>query len=164
MSKAPDTTPDIPSLRAKAELGDKSFQLNFGWCYEHGEGVKQDWVEAAKWYRMAAEQGHDYAQQFLSELLVRGGHGLKQNYEEAAKWCRMAANHGKPAAQCLLGDLYLDGLGVPQDYAEAYFWYCLAPRRAKEARRAEGHLTPEQKEAVNERVKNWKPTPVPALK
>jgi hypothetical protein len=161
MPKAPDTTPDIPSLKARAALGDKSHQLNLGWCYEHGEGVEQDWREAAKWYKLSAEQGHSLAQQFLGELLFKGGHGLKQNYGASAKWSRMAADHGMPAAQHLLGNMFLEGLGVTQDYAEAYFWYCLAPR-SNEIRHAENQLTTEQRAAVKKRVKDWKPLPAPS--
>jgi TPR repeat protein len=30
--------------------------------YDQGQGVKQDFVEAARWYRMAADQGQANAQ------------------------------------------------------------------------------------------------------
>ena len=41
-----------------AEQGHADAQLNLGLMYAEGEGVPQDYVEAAKWYRRAAEQGH----------------------------------------------------------------------------------------------------------
>ena len=50
--------PDVEALRAKAEQGDAEAQLNLGNGYYHGEGVPQDYAEAAKWNRLAAEQGH----------------------------------------------------------------------------------------------------------
>ena len=42
-----------------------------------------------------------------------------RNYAEAAKWYRRAADLDYAEAQYNLGILYQDGLGIPQDYAEA---------------------------------------------
>jgi|GEM_PF-6651388 len=42
---------------------------------------------------------------------------------EAAKWFRMAAERGHARAQFLLGELYDNGIGVPEDVAEAINWY-----------------------------------------
>ena len=32
-------------------------QVGLGVMYEHGHGVPQDYAQAMKWYRLAAEQG-----------------------------------------------------------------------------------------------------------
>jgi len=48
--------------RVKAESGNATAQYNLGYCYEYGRGVAKDYVEAAKWYRKAADQGDSYAQ------------------------------------------------------------------------------------------------------
>ena len=45
-----------------AEQGYASAQFNLGIIYDHEQGVEQDYIEAAKWYRKAAEQGHRDAQ------------------------------------------------------------------------------------------------------
>ncbi len=49
-----------------AEQGDASAQFSLGEMYEIGsdffEGVPQDYKEAVKWYREAAEQGYASAQ------------------------------------------------------------------------------------------------------
>ncbi len=45
-----------------ADQGDASAQFNLGIMCGHGEGVPQDYAEAAKWYRLAAEQGNVKAQ------------------------------------------------------------------------------------------------------
>jgi TPR repeat protein len=34
---------------------------NLGVMYHHGQGVKQDHVQAYKWYSLAAAQGHETA-------------------------------------------------------------------------------------------------------
>lgn len=48
-----------------AELGYAVEQNNLGFMYSNGEGVKQDFTEAEKWYRKAAKQGHELAKQIL---------------------------------------------------------------------------------------------------
>ena len=52
--------------------------------------------------------------------------GVSQDYVQAAAWYRKAADQGFAAAQYGLGRCYYTGQGVPQDYAEAYFWADLA--------------------------------------
>lgn len=44
-----------------AEDNDMSAQFNLGMMYEKGDGVGQDYFEALKWYKKAAEQGHTTA-------------------------------------------------------------------------------------------------------
>jgi TPR repeat protein len=87
-------------------------------------------VEAAKWYRRAAEQGNLLAQADLAGM-YKEGKGVPQDYVEAAKWCRRAAQNDtvektpiptKAMSQHELGTFYEKGLGLPQDYAEAAKW------------------------------------------
>jgi hypothetical protein len=87
--------------------------------------VRGDLAEAAKWFRLAAEQGHASAQYFLGTM-YDGGLGVPQDDAEAAKWYRLAAEQGLAEAQYNLGVRYRKGDGVPQDYAEAVKWYRLA--------------------------------------
>lgn len=42
----------------EAEAGDANAQYKLGLSYEYGKGVPQDYMEALKWYRKAAGQGH----------------------------------------------------------------------------------------------------------
>ena len=42
-----------------------------GLCYEFGTGVVKDEVEAAKYYKMAADQGHADAHYSLGETWIR---------------------------------------------------------------------------------------------
>ena len=42
-------------------------QIMVGTYYEKGMGVEQDYAEAAKWFRKAADQGNEYAQYELGE-------------------------------------------------------------------------------------------------
>ena len=84
-----------------------------------------DYVEAAKWYRLAAEQGNKVAQNNLGVLYAEGN-GVPQDYTEAAKWYRLAAEQGYSRAQYKLGASYDAGYGVPQDYILAHMWYNIA--------------------------------------
>src|SRR5215204_1684155 len=59
---------DIDSVRTKAESGDAQAQADLGRAYSKGEGVKQSYSEAAKWYLKSAEQGNAIAQNALGEL------------------------------------------------------------------------------------------------
>ena len=42
-----------------------------GVCYQYGTGVVKDEVEAAKYYKMAADQGFSKAQNNLGETWIR---------------------------------------------------------------------------------------------
>ena len=105
-----------------AEQGDASTQFNLGVMYAKGRGVKQDDVEAVKWYRQAEEQGYVKAQ-FNLGLMYENGRGVKQDYFEAVKWYRQAAEQGLALAQYNLGLKYAKGQGVRQDKGQAKEWF-----------------------------------------
>lgn len=73
-------------------------QFNLGWMYAKGEGgVKRDYTQAVKWYRMAAEQGDAWAQNNLGEMYARG-EGVPRNHVQAYMWLSLAIKGGfKPA-------------------------------------------------------------------
>ncbi len=81
-----------------AESGDPKCQTLLGVLYATGQGVPQDYAEAAKWYRKAADQGDAKAQFYLGTLYTIG-QGVPQNSDEAARWFRKAADHGDANAQ-----------------------------------------------------------------
>ncbi len=93
--------------------------------YSGRNGVRQDYVEAAKWFRLAASRGHAKAQNFLG-LMYDEGKGLEEDDEEAVKWYRLAAEQGYAPAQSNLGMMYDNGEGVEEDDEEAVKWYRLA--------------------------------------
>ena len=90
--------------------------------YANRQGVPQDYIEAEKWYRKAAEQGDASAQNNLG-LMYHEGQGVPQDYIEAIKWYRKAAEQGHAHAQCNLGVGYYGGQGVARDYVEAVKWF-----------------------------------------
>ena len=86
--------------------------------YRQGKGVQQDYAEAAKWYRKAANQG-DIGSQYNLGRMYRDGLGVPQNWEEAVKLYRKGADQGDAYSQHSLGEMYWRGQGVLQDDAEA---------------------------------------------
>ena len=67
--------------------------------YDKGHGVPQDYAEAVKWYRRAAEQTYAAAQALLGFKYAKG-EGVPQDYIQAHMWSNLAAAQGfKPAAE-----------------------------------------------------------------
>ena len=78
------------ALKPLAEQGNAVAQQELGVMYRKGEGVRQDYAQAAKWFRKAAEQGVAEAQNNLGGLYATGL-GVKQDNVEAYKWFSLAA-------------------------------------------------------------------------
>ena len=66
--------------------------------------MPQDYAEAVKWYRKAAEQGYADAQYNLGSCYYNGK-GVPQNYAEAVKWYCKAVGQGHADAIELLEKL-----------------------------------------------------------
>ena len=99
-----------------------------------------------------------------SATLTREAVVCRSTYTQAAVWYWKAAEQGVPEAQSNLGLLYEEGKGVPQDYAEAYFWLDLAVAQETQEEQetdlasrddAAKKLTPEELMKVQERARKW---------
>jgi TPR repeat protein len=108
-----------------AKKGDAKAQLGLGVIYYLGQGVPQDYKEAASWLRLAAKQGRAMAQNILGAIYDLGL-GVPQDYKEAANWYRLAAEQGDADGEYNLGIMYARELGVPHDYVRAHMWMSLA--------------------------------------
>jgi hypothetical protein len=123
---APKFSPaQVQALTAKAEKGDADAQRLLGLAYAKGEGVQQDYRQAAKWYEQSANQSNAVAQAALGELF-EAGQGVARDEAQAANWYRRAAEQGFANAQYNLAALYAIGKGVPLNNAEALQWYLKA--------------------------------------
>jgi len=85
-------------------------------------GVRQDYREAIKWFRLAAEQDNSEAQYELA-IMYLFGIGVRQNYFEATNLLKLAAIKNYGSAQVQLGAMYEEGLGVQRDLHVAKEWY-----------------------------------------
>ena len=61
--------------------------------YDLGRGVPQDYAEAMKWFRKAADQNHAKAQYNIG-FMYEHGQGVPQNHHGAMTWYRKAADQG----------------------------------------------------------------------
>ena len=132
----------IRLLRPFAEQGDSDAQFMLGKIYAYGDalgerGVPQDSEEGIKWFLKAANQGDSRAQHFMENEQedVRSEMNRKE-YTAAIPLLLSLANNGVISAEYQLGEVYEDGLGVPQDYVQAHKWYNLAS--AQQQRPSEG--------------------------
>ena len=143
----------------KAKKGDARAQSNLGVSYQEGWGVPQDYEEAAKWFRKAAEQGYARAQYYLG-ILYANGDGVPKNHVKSIKWFRKAAVQNLGVAQYKLGVFYKNGLGVSMNIQEAYFWLILAAENGTVAagmiNTLEKQLESEAISKAQERVREWK--------
>ena len=83
-------------------------------------------VKAARWFRLAADQGHIEAQ-FILGSMYRQGQGVIHSDMEAALCYRQAAETGHAGAQFSLAILLQEGFvglhDVEQDLVEAAVWF-----------------------------------------
>jgi len=135
---------DFAAVKLAAEKGDAIARNNLGVTYAAGQGiskndaagkegqkVEQNYTEAIKWFRLAAEQGNVEAQCNLATLYYYG-RGVDQDYAETIKWLRLAADRGDTIAQFNLGEMYAQGLGVAKDQKEAERWHKMTERGSQD--------------------------------
>ncbi len=65
-------------------------QFFLGSLNDLGEGIEQNYAEALRWYRLAADQG-DEESQYRIGMMYAEGRGVEQDYSEAAKWFRVSS-------------------------------------------------------------------------
>lgn len=111
---------DTMTTQRETEIGDEYF---------YGQkGKTQDYAEAVKWYRKAAEKGYAYAQYSLAYCYDKGL-GVAANAEEAFKWYLKSAQQDYTSSQCSVGLAYETGEGVAKDLEQAVMWYRKAAER-----------------------------------
>ncbi len=81
-----------------AMQGSPDEQFRLGTMFENGQGVQMDSVQAAHWYRKAADAGHADAQYRLG-LLYLSGNGVARDPQAADNWFRAAARQGHAEAR-----------------------------------------------------------------
>lgn len=143
--KHPKDALSFDNMKTQAEQGDATAQVRLSIYYTSNismqggfregsltnflfpEEARRNLIEAAKWCRLAAEQGHAGAQTSYA-LCCANGKGVMVDNVEAAKWLRKAANQGDMFGQYLLGNAYAKGAGVEKNLVQAVKWYRLSNR------------------------------------
>lgn len=151
---AAQSTPNQPPASLQgADSATLSAATAQGLAYLQGDGVLQNFTQAAAWLHPAAEAGDPIAQNALGKLYFEGL-GVEQSADNALIWLEKAAAHGNAAhlfdlakvietadpaaaaqlyqqaseaglieAAVNLAVLYQDGRGVAQNYAQAHALY-----------------------------------------
>ena len=79
-----DRPSSISKLQRAAAQGHAGAQYNLGLMFANGQGVAQDFAEAARLYSCAAAQGVVSAQCNLGNMF-QAGQGVAQDYAEAVR-------------------------------------------------------------------------------
>ncbi len=108
----------LNALRGNA---DAQFKLGIHYGFGTEPGLPTNPAEQVKWYRLAAEQGHVFAQRNLGQVLMNGT-GVPRDDAEAFRWMQRAAEQKDTDACYYLGVLFRDGRGTAKNSAEAAKW------------------------------------------
>jgi TPR repeat protein len=84
------------------DLTEVETQFLKGLKFASGEGIAQDYAQAADWYGRAAEQNHGLAQ-FNLAMMYGQGQGVPRDEVKSLMWMTRAAKLGDAAAQYKLG-------------------------------------------------------------
>ena len=91
--KEPEIPEELRGVYERACAGDVDAQYDLGNRYMTGKGVFQDFEQALKWLRLAADQGEPFAMYNIG-ILYSCGHGVKQNCSMAQCWFNKANENG----------------------------------------------------------------------
>ncbi len=106
----------LECVKKSAEAGFASAELALGNIYIYGSlGVEQDISVAMGWFKKAAMQGNAKAMINLARCFITVGIP-----DEAVKWLEKACEAGDGVAFGMLSELYMDGLGIEQDFNKAF--------------------------------------------
>ena len=117
----PQGEADFKTWLPRALSGDPHAAFRLGRAYAEGESRIEDFGEAARWFRLAAQAGHGPAQADLA-MLYGKGLGVPQDYVWSYAWFAAAAEnmaHGRARDQTIeLRDMMAAFLS-PEDRARA---------------------------------------------
>ena len=89
--------------------------------YREGDRIEKNDIEAYRFFKAAAEQGHNAAMCELGEC-YENGIGTEKDQSKAFKCYKMAAEAGNTAAMNNLAACYDNGIGTEQNPVEAFRW------------------------------------------
>ena len=133
-------------LLKAAENGHAAAQLELAEAYAYFENgiwwiaTGNDFAEAAKWYRKAADQGDPMGQGMLGWLYATG-RGVDKDLKTAVEWFRKGAKQGNAEAQFGMGLSVREGWLKPYDSDKD--WKTVADWYAKAADSGMKHSLPE---------------------
>lgn len=128
----PQNTPNLQMAaecyRKAALLNDTIGLYNYAVILQNGIGVEKNIVEAAKFYKIAADKGSSDAQSNYALLISSPppNCGLQKDLDTAKRYAKMAADQGNPTGQCIYAQLMLI---VDKNKAEAIKYFGFAAEK-----------------------------------
>jgi uncharacterized protein len=105
-------------LSQGAASGNSDAQVNLGYMFARGHGVKADQAQALRLYELSAQQNNGEGTNALG-YKFQFGTGVKADIDRAVHYYCLAVMQGNPRAMNNLAILVNRGQGVPQDAEEA---------------------------------------------
>ncbi|CAB4417956.1 unnamed protein product [Rhizophagus irregularis] len=97
-------------------------QFRIAYCYDKGVGIETNKIKAFKLYNIAAEEGHDTAQNYLGYLYMKG-EVPEMDSKKAVYWFQRAVENGNKFAYDNLAICYELGIGTNKDETKAFELY-----------------------------------------
>ena len=142
---------DVVMLRRAAESGFASAQFSMGMRLKE----REQWAEAARWFRRSAEQG-DPLSRYQLGLAHYKGRGVPRDRVRAFDLMLQAARSGYVIAEYGVGLLYERGAGTTRDLAKARQWLQRAADKgdedAREQLRSLSATSPTEGETASDTV------------
>jgi len=135
-----EVAPPVPSankletLQRLAASGDSAAQVDVGMRYWSGDQVAQDYVQAARWFHLAAEQGNVAAQAMLGNC-YQAGRGVPPDPMQAYFWSFLAQAAGDEASKSRVALLAsrLTHAQIAVAQKQANDWMTQHPRAANDS-------------------------------
>ena len=108
-----------------ADGGNAEAQFKYGYALYFGEGIENNFLEAALWFKRASQQDYPKAMYNLAYCYMYGK-GVPSDYEKALDLLKQSATAGCCEAQVTLAECYEKGVLVEQNDREAKRWKALA--------------------------------------
>lgn len=104
---------------AEEEKPWKYTEYRIGKMYAAGLGTEQDYLQAADWLTLSADENYKYAQYSLGGLYYHGK-GVDQDHESAFALYTRSADQSFPYASFELGKMLRDGIGCVKNQQDSY--------------------------------------------
>ncbi|OHS97377.1 hypothetical protein TRFO_36378 [Tritrichomonas foetus] len=116
---------DVLIIKENANKGNPMAQFSYACCLEYGIGVEQNYDEAFRYCKMAADCGLSNAQ-FNISLFLFNGKGCNVDKELSTEYMKLSADQGVSDASCNLGFLLRNGNIIAKNNTEAIHYFSQA--------------------------------------
>ena len=117
--------------RKQPDITEAERLFRLGVQFSEGDGVKQDYVQAHKYFFESAQHGHQTSLFNLGVLYERG-FGVQENLIVAFDYFLRSAESGEIDGQMKVARWYVNGKGVSRNLTQAKLWFTKAADQGNE--------------------------------